>query len=89
MLETGPYPWELKQRIRGSEGHLSNQQAGELLGTVAHGDLSLVVLAHMSEVNNEPEKAVQEASRVLKKCGNNGTRVVLSLQDAPVPMIDL
>ena len=46
MLENGPYPWEVKRRIKGAEGHLSNQQAGELLEAVAHKDLDLVILAH-------------------------------------------
>lgn len=89
MLEAGPYPWVLKQRIRGAEGHLSNEQAGALLAAVAHEDLRHVVLAHLSAVNNEPTKALREASRALTRCGNNGTRVDLGRQEAPVPMIEL
>ena len=58
MLEEGPYPLELKRRIKGQEGHLSNHQAGELLRAVAHTDLGVVVLAHLSAINNVPEKAI-------------------------------
>ncbi|MBN1625328.1 MAG: MBL fold metallo-hydrolase, partial [Deltaproteobacteria bacterium] len=39
MLEQGPYPLHLKRRIRGSEGHLSNREAGELLKTLMHSGL--------------------------------------------------
>ncbi len=51
MLRTGSYPPRLKQRVGADYGHLSNEQAWELLQRVAHQDLS-VVLGHISEQNN-------------------------------------
>lgn len=53
MLEMGPYPWYLKQRIASNRGHLSNEQ-GALLAreTVARGTRE-IVLAHLSEKNND------------------------------------
>ncbi|MBW1921263.1 MAG: hypothetical protein JRI81_13725 [Deltaproteobacteria bacterium] len=56
MLDEGPYPLEVKRRIKGPEGHLSNTQAAELLEAVSHEALNLVVLAHLSAQNNLPEK---------------------------------
>jgi len=56
MLANGPYPESLKRRIRSKHGHLSNQAAAECL----HGfgkDVPRVILAHLSEVNNTPDKA--------------------------------
>ena len=54
MLMRGSYPARLKQRIAGDLGHLSNEQAEEFLGVVAHPDLR-VVIGHVSEQNNHPD----------------------------------
>ena len=58
MLENGPYPWPLKQRIKSRVGHLSNEDSKKLLVDVKHKNLSHVILAHLSEQNNTPEKAL-------------------------------
>ena len=89
MLEDGPYPLDLKRRIKGAEGHLSNQQAGELLKTLFHQDLKLVVLAHLSEINNMPEKARREAKAILTEYGLNKTEIWISHQDHPTPIADI
>lgn len=86
MLEEGPYPLDVKRRIRGPDGHLSNDQARELLMTLSHEDLSLVVLAHLSETNNRPEKALKMSMGAL---AGSRTKVALSSQGAPTPMADL
>ena len=58
MLARGPYPVFLKNRIQGPGGHLSNVEAAELLA--AHGRrLRWACLAHLSEQNNHPGKAMQ------------------------------
>ncbi len=62
MLEEGPYPWPLKQRIQSRHGHLSNMQARALLREIRHPGLSHVVLAHLSETNNTPERALGTVS---------------------------
>ena len=89
MLEEGPYPLDLKRRIRGPDGHLSNHQAGELVKTVFHEDLKLVVPAHISDTNNLPEKALQAAERVMMEIGRKKTKIVLSHQDHPLRMVEL
>ena len=89
MLDEGPYPLELKRRIKGQEGHLSNHQAGELLRAVAHKDLGVVVLAHLSATNNAPEKAFQAAQDALIRRGLNNTKILISHQDDPISMVDL
>lgn len=65
MLLEGPYPWPLKQRVRGAHGHLSNAQAAQLLGQLCHPGLSHLVLAHLSEHNNTPALARAAAEAVL------------------------
>ncbi len=52
MLQTGSYPYYLKQRILGSRGHLSNENAGRLLGEILHDGLKAVMLGHLSRENN-------------------------------------
>lgn len=89
MLNDGPYPLFLKRRIKGPDGHLSNQQGGELLAAVSHIDLKLVVLAHLSETNNHPDKAHQTAAEVLGNCGLEQTEILIARQDEPGPMIEL
>ena len=57
MLINGPYPWDLKQRVRGRRGHLANCDTAELLTQLDHPGLQSVVLAHLSEMNNLPQKS--------------------------------
>jgi phosphoribosyl 1,2-cyclic phosphodiesterase len=65
MLVQGPYPWPLKQRIKSRSGHLSNEDSGELLLALQHEGLCHVILAHLSEINNTPEKARAAVQRAL------------------------
>jgi phosphoribosyl 1,2-cyclic phosphodiesterase len=57
MLEKGRYPWPLKNRIRGGNGHLSNRQAFELFAAYRPPFMSHLLLAHLSQDNNRPELA--------------------------------
>ncbi|MCR5784842.1 MAG: MBL fold metallo-hydrolase [Eubacterium sp.] len=59
MLEMGPYPYPLKQRILGNKGHLSNETSGKLLGRVLHDNFGRVVLGHLSHENNMAELAYE------------------------------
>lgn len=54
MLENGHYPYYLKDRIRGDNGHLSNKQALELFINHKHEAMSHIILAHLSKDNNCP-----------------------------------
>jgi phosphoribosyl 1,2-cyclic phosphodiesterase len=59
MLEVGPYPWPLKQRILGARGHLSNTSSGELLSRILNDHMKAVFLGHLSKENNLPELAYE------------------------------
>ena len=89
MLEQGPYPLALQRRVKGPDGHLSNQQAAELLKVICHKTLNFVVLAHISKKNNLPEKAFEKARDILTECGLAETRVLISEQDYPIPMVEI
>lgn len=68
MLVNGPYPWPLKQRIQSPSGHLSNQQSKTLLSELQHRHLQHVILAHLSEINNAPQKVLDEVSKAFTRC---------------------
>jgi phosphoribosyl 1,2-cyclic phosphodiesterase len=68
MLENGPYPWHLKRRIQSRSGHLSNGQSKRLLVELQHKGLEHVILAHLSETNNAPQKVLAEISKALTRC---------------------
>lgn len=55
MLEKGNYPYHLKKRISGGQGHLSNEQALQLFLTHRPAFLSHLLLAHLSKNNNHPQ----------------------------------
>ena len=59
MLEVGPYPYPLKQRVMGDKGHLSNELSGRLLCDILHDNLQSVVLGHLSKENNYAELAYE------------------------------
>lgn len=61
MLKNGPYPPELKQRIASSHGHLSNKDAAAFIATLCASGTKYVMLAHLSEENNLPQIAYNEA----------------------------
>ena len=70
MLQVGPYPYYLKQRILGDRGHLSNENCGRLLSRILHDDLKGILLGHLSQENNLPELAY-ETVRVEITLGDN------------------
>ncbi len=59
MLWDGGYPYFLKQRVASNVGHLSNDQAFELLEKHAGKNLKCVFLSHLSRDNNTPKKALK------------------------------
>ena len=70
MLEVGPYPYPLKQRVLGDRGHLSNELSGRLLCDILHNDLKKVFLGHLSKENNY-EKLAYETVKLEITLGNN------------------
>ncbi len=81
MLRSGDYPPHLKARILSRIGHLSNASAAESLARVASSRLSQVVLAHLSEANNDPELARFAALEALR---GHGARLAVASQREPL-----
>jgi phosphoribosyl 1,2-cyclic phosphodiesterase len=80
MLMNGPYPWELKQRIKSRHGHISNEESLELLHELAHEGLEALVMAHLSEVNNHPEHVERTTRAFLRNQNVCSPRIVIGDQ---------
>jgi len=52
LLEFGKYPYNIKRRIKGTTGHLSNDDCASTICKLAKSGNTNFILAHMSENNN-------------------------------------
>lgn len=86
MLQEGPYPWAVKQRIGGRHGHLSNPTAAAFLAEIANDGLRHVVLAHLSKTNNDALLV-----RDLHQQAVNGSRITLTIarQEAATEVLSI
>jgi phosphoribosyl 1,2-cyclic phosphodiesterase len=89
MLYRGPYPWWLKQRIKGIFGHLSNEDSASLLSDLLHTDLKHVVLAHISQTNNMNDMAHLNAMKVLQEHDYRHIDIQVALQDRVTGPVEL
>jgi phosphoribosyl 1,2-cyclic phosphodiesterase len=78
MLRDGPYPFDLKRRIAGPHGHVSNAETARFLGQRLGVSCVSVVLAHLSEINNHPEVARMETEPALKQAGREHVRLEIA-----------
>ncbi len=69
MLKAGRYPYELKRRILGSHGHLSNEDAARAAVKLAESGVGHIVLGHLSGENNFPELALRTVHDALEAEG--------------------
>ena len=82
-LETGPYPYYLKKRIRGERGHLSNADCAAFAEKLADCGAKRIMLAHLSRENNTPALAYETTAARLR-----GKEVVLRVA-APEEITEL
>ena len=69
MLMYGEYPFELKKRILGERGHLSNDAAAEAAVKLLENNTTNIMLSHLSDKNNLPDVAFKTVEEVLKSHG--------------------
>jgi phosphoribosyl 1,2-cyclic phosphodiesterase len=89
MLMNGPYPWELKQRIKSRHGHLSNAETLNLLHELAHDRLEALVMAHLSEVNNHPDHVVRSTSAFISDQNICAPAIVIGNQFQAGPLLEI
>jgi len=81
MLMNGSYPWVLKQRIRGDNGHLSNDQALKLFLDHRPEFMTHLFLSHLSQHNNSPKLAKSLFDKVA-----DGVKIVVAPRDKETPL---
>ena len=69
MLDFGPYPYHLKRRIKGPQGHLSNTDCAVFLPELIRSGTKHIVLGHLSKENNTPDVALQTCISELSLSG--------------------
>lgn len=92
MLKIGPYPWNLKKRIAGDHGHLSNESAGKVIAYMAEKGTKRFLLGHLSRENNFPELAYQTVCNALnekKMCVGDDVMLEVVLRDKVGNVIEL
>ena len=73
MLRMGPYPYNLKLRVLGENGHLSNEDCGNAIVSLIKSDKKKqIMLGHLSGTNNHPDLAYQTVVDVHSANGISG-----------------
>ena len=81
MLETGRYPFFLKNRIRAGRGHLSNSQALEIFSRHRAPFMTHLLLSHLSKENNCPVMAKNLFDKHARK-----THIIIASRDEQTPV---
>ena len=89
MLLNGRYPFQLRQRILGDKGHISNYDCSRYLSLFLGSNTSCVVLAHLSLENNTSELAYQCLIDRLDEDGKGVERIIIAKQDEKTEMIEV
>jgi phosphoribosyl 1,2-cyclic phosphodiesterase len=86
MLEESERPWSLKQRIGGRQGHLSNEEAAEMLKEIAGPELQQIYLAHMSADCNQWALAESLIRLTLKEMNLTQVKICMTHPDKPAEL---
>lgn len=91
ILKYSKYPYLLKERISGPNGHLANSDAGKTISHLIYSGLSNAMLGHLSKENNFPELAYKTVVEELieNKFDENKINIGVASRIAPSPIIDL
>jgi phosphoribosyl 1,2-cyclic phosphodiesterase len=89
MLANGPYGDSLRARVGGNRGHLSNEQAAQMLTKLAGPELHTVILAHLSCRNNTSGHALRAARTALAHIGREDVDILVASQDEIGPNLEV
>ena len=91
ILKYSHYPYSLKLRISGENGHLANHIAGKTVAHLANTGLCSVMLGHLSKENNFPELAYKTVSEELQNQGisENFINLTVANRDKPSNWIEV
>ena len=85
VLKYSNYPYVLKKRIDGPNGHLSNILAGQTISKLVPFGLKSVMLGHLSKENNFPELAYRTVLEQLNKNNISDTSICLNVANRNTP----
>ena len=83
MLEDGPYPEYLKNRILSKRGHLCNSDSACLAAELVRNGTQGFILAHLSAENNLPELAYDEYLSIIS---DSKISIAVAAPDAPTEL---
>lgn len=89
MLNNGPYPFPLRQRILSDKGHLSNHDSAKYIGDFIGPKTTNIVLAHLSHENNTPELAKETLLAKLQELNMTQIHINIALQDQETEIIQV
>lgn len=89
MLMEGSYPYHLKQRILGDKGHLSNKDSSYYLSEFSGDKTKHIILAHLSEENNDPDIALKTLYKTFSKSGKQLPDVIVAKQKESTGLIEV
>lgn len=89
MLMDGKYPYQIKQRILGDKGHLSNKDSAFYLSKFIGKDTKTVVLIHLSHDNNDPNIALNTLKEELKNNEIDFSNILISSQVERTDVIEV
>ena len=91
LLKYSRYPYSLKKRILGPNGHLSNEDAGKTISVLAKNGVSNIALGHLSKENNFPELAYKTVLEniINNKIDSNNLSISVAHRDKPDNMIEI
>ncbi len=93
MLQTGKYPYYLKQRILGNRGHLCNEDCGRLLDSILNDKMKAIYLGHLSHENNYPDLAYESVRLEINLSDSefkaNDFDIEVAKRDLPSKMIEV
>ena len=86
LLKVSRYPYPLKMRIAGPNGHISNENAGEIISKLmTKKDLKQVMLGHLSKENNFPELAYKTVAEQLMNNNQDLNEISINVASRNTP----
>jgi len=89
MLQNGPYPKWLKERVYGPKGHLSNIDSSIYLAKLIGNKTNKIVLTHLSQKNNTEEKALNTIKEIFKEYEIDFNNITCARQKERTELIEV
>lgn len=85
LMENTKYPYNIKQRILGDKGHLSNKDSARYLKKLSGPKTKHIILAHLSEENNTEELALN----AIKDKNIENCEIIIAQQNKKTELIEV